>query len=124
MNLLKILTPKNTEEIKPGLFIQKTERGYKQVYPAAWNGKIDYKNLIFGKGFLKTTLFFLALLFIVYGYSSTTNACMKFQEKPCDYLNNLTQFCMEVEENNKTWNWGMELINGEEENNYTLQSNP
>jgi hypothetical protein len=98
------LTPKNTEEIKPNLFIQKTNKGYRQIYPAAWNGKINYNNLIFGKGFWKSLLWVFILLLLAYGYYTSTKACEDFQQDPCKYLPNITTYCIGLEENpNMLW---------------------
>ena len=47
MNFTKVLTPSDTEEIKPGLFIQRRGNKYRQISPAAWDGKIIWKNLLF-----------------------------------------------------------------------------
>ena len=61
MDLVKMLTPKDTEEVRPGLFIQKTKKGYRQIHPAAWNGKINWKGQI--KSMISfRTIFTIALI--------------------------------------------------------------
>ncbi len=63
------LTPRDTEEVKPGLFIKKTRRGYTQVHPAVWDGKINWNNLLFGGSIYKTFSWFLILLFLIWSYN-------------------------------------------------------
>lgn len=95
MTLVDSLTPKETEEIKPGLFIQKTARGFRQIHPAAWNGKINWRNFIFGSGLGKSFIWFAILLLIIYGYYDSTSSCNEFQNNPCSYLNDLNSYCLD-----------------------------
>ena len=62
------ITPKDTEEVKPGLFIQKKLGGYRQVHPSAWDGKINWKNFIFGGSIFKGLGFFLIIIFLAWSY--------------------------------------------------------
>lgn len=79
---VKLLTPARTEEIKPGLFIQEKQLGgYRQIYPAAWNGKINYKNLIIGPNFWKSFFWFAIILFIAYAYQQDTKECFDLMEQ-------------------------------------------
>lgn len=89
--IIKFLTPENTEEIKSGLFIKrirgesifsrldKKVKGhdryikydkYAEVYPVAWNGKIIARkiNLLLGARPIVSTIYFLSILLICYGY--------------------------------------------------------
>ncbi len=93
MNFIKALTPNETEEIKPGLFIQKTIRGYRQVSPAAWNGKIIWKNFLFGQGFFKSFIFFLIILFIAWSYFHDVKVYQDFYE---EVISNPVLFCSNV----------------------------
>ncbi len=77
-SFIKAMTPRNTEEVKPGLFIREGQLGYKQVSPPAWDGKIIWKNFFFGHGFMKSTFFFLLLLFLVWSYSHDVEAYQNF----------------------------------------------
>ena len=95
MSFVELLTPKHTEEIKPGLFIQKVPRGYRQIYPVAWNGVINWKRFFLGHNFWKNLFIFLVILLVVYGYFEGTNECRKFQEDPCAHLQNITKYCYE-----------------------------
>ena len=86
MDIIKSLTPKDTEEIKPGLFIQKYRGKYRRIYPAAWNGKFNLKNFITGgPNFWKTTLFFIIILFLVWSYIQDTTSLREFQEVVNEY---------------------------------------
>ncbi len=93
MSVIDSLTPKNTEEIKPGLFIQTTARGFKQIYPAAWNGKINWKNLLIGPGFFKSFIFFAIIMFLVWSYSHDVETYKNFYE---EVSSNPEQYCREV----------------------------
>ena len=93
MNLTKALTPKDTEEIKPGLFIQKTNRGYRQVSPAAWDGKINWKNFFFGQGFLKSFIFFIIIIFIAWSYFHDVKVYQEFYE---EVISDPILFCLNV----------------------------
>jgi len=121
MSIIDSLTPKNTEEIKPGLFIQKIPKGYRQIYPAAWNGKMNWKNFLWGSGFLKSFIWFVIILIVVYGYYDSTTNCSDFQADPCKYLPNITNYCLDIQESNNPIFRGED---GRERNPYSLQGNP
>lgn len=122
MSFIDSLTPKNTEEVKPGLFIQKTSTGYRQIYPAAWDGIINWKNFLWGSGFLKSFMGFAILMLIVFGYYDSTKSCNEFQADPCKYLSNITTYCAEKNLNYNTLYEGDK--NAGEENTYSLQGYP
>ena len=91
------LTPKDTKEVKPGLFIQRWRGGWRQVNPACWNGKVNYRNLVFGGSIFKLLIVFAILLLLSYSYYTTTRGCEEFQSDPCKYLPNITSYCMDIE---------------------------
>jgi len=93
MDLIKALTPKETEQIKPGLFIQRRGKAYKQIYPAAWDGKIIWKNLLWGKGFLKSFIWFVIILFIAWSYFNDTKVYREFY---VEVNSNPVGFCSNV----------------------------
>jgi len=68
MTIIDILTPKDTEEVKPNFFIQKKGNHYRQVSPMAWNGKMLWKNAILGPNWKSHLAFFLILMFICWAY--------------------------------------------------------
>lgn len=97
-DVIKALTPKDTDEVKPNLFIQtlgnpdslidrleKTVVGkrikypyYRQIWPGAWNGRIKKYNLILGGRFIGTTLWFLIIMFLAYSYYHDVNQLQQF----------------------------------------------
>jgi hypothetical protein len=92
--LIQTLTPKNTEEIKPNLFIQKygdtlmtrldkISKGhikevkwekYRKITPACWNNKINWTVVILGANPIKSTLVFLFILFMAWSYVHDLNS--------------------------------------------------
>jgi len=110
MNFIKALTPKDTEEVKPGLFIQRRGNSYSQISPAAWDGKIIWKNLLFGKDFLKSFIFFLIIVFLAWSYFHDIKVYQEFYE---EVNSNPAEFCTKVD-----------LVNIDGfQNNNPLQSN-
>ena len=109
MNFTERLTPKDTEEIKPGLFVQtkygelldkdgqtvigKAPMEYKQIYPAAWEGKIMWKNLLWGKGFLKSFLWFTIIIFVAWSYWHDVQVYQEFYE---EVISDPILFCLNV----------------------------
>lgn len=122
MTIIDSLTPKETEEIRPGLFIQKTSRGYRQVYPAAWKGEINWGNFLWGSGFFKSFIWFAIILLVVYGYYDSTTSCSEFQENPCKYLPNITNYCLDVTESSS-----LDIFSGDNDrkgDSNSVQGNP
>jgi len=104
MDFIKAITPKDTEEVKPGVFLQKKGNKYRQIYPAAWNGKINWKNFIFGgPNFWKTLIWIIIIGFMVFSYINDT------QE--------LSNFYNTVVQNKQAWCAGIPL---DEISNYTI----
>ncbi len=81
MSFINAITPKDTEEVKPGLFIQEKFGSYRQVHPGAWNGKVIWKNFIFGGNPIKHFILFLVLMFIVFSYQNDVGAYRDFYEE-------------------------------------------
>ncbi|HEC37462.1 hypothetical protein LCGC14_0476680 [marine sediment metagenome] len=106
MNFKKVLTPRDTEEIKPGLFIQKTRKGYKQIHPAVWNDKVNYKNLLFGHGFLRSFIWFAILMFIAWSYFHDVETYQEFYEEvssdPVAFCSNVSLFDLNQNEDSYT----------------------
>ncbi len=89
MNFKESFTPKDTEELKPGLFIQKKGDTYRQINPVVWNNEWRLKNQ-----FGWRNLFTIAIiLFIAWSYFNDTQWCRDFMEDPCEVLPNVTQYC-------------------------------
>jgi hypothetical protein len=89
--LISFLTPKNTEEVKPNLFIQKIrgvkegnspEDKYRQITPVAWDGKIiNWTAFWLGANPVKSTLVFLLIIFMAWAYVHDMSARDSFYEK-------------------------------------------
>lgn len=101
--LVKILTPKNTEEIKPNLFIQtynnpdslmsrldKTIRGhqkeirypkYRNITPAVLNNKLRWIIVILGAHPIKSLAIFLFILFMAWSYKHDVLTLMTFRDQ-------------------------------------------
>ena len=81
MDFIKRLTPEDTEEVKPGLFIQRRLGKYRQIYPTAWDGKINWKNFILGPNFFKHFFIFLLIVGIAFSYWHDTKELKEFYYK-------------------------------------------
>ncbi len=111
-NLKEKLTPKNTEEIKTGLFIQERNKDeYRMINPIVWNGKYRLR-----KQFRWRNLFMIiVIIFIVWSYSTEVKWCRDFQAGPCEILSNLTTYCYQKQT--------AELENGRGDT-FNIQNNP
>ena len=118
MNWVERLTPKNTEEVKPGLFIQKYKFGYRQIHPAAWDGKINWKNFLVGDNWLKHLMFFIILIVLCFSYYNNTKACVEFQANPCEKLPEIQRYCLDQEK------FDNPLVRGENGDSISIQNNP
>lgn len=113
---IRALTPPDTEEVKPGVFIQKKGNVYRQIYPAAWNGKINWKNFLIGSHFWRNFIVFLILMFLVFAYVHDTHA--------------LKDFYVKVTENKIAWCAGVPLselkigVKNESQSPIGIQNNP
>ncbi len=122
MSIIDGLTPKHTEEYKPDFFVQKTARGYRQINPLAWNGKIRYREQLKTVFNIRTIFTIALILFIAYNYFENTNSCAEFQSDPCIYLQNLTNYCRDNQVSEDKLFFG-DLKDGESNTN-TLQGFP
>ncbi len=122
MSLIDSLTPKDTEEMRPGLFIQKKGDNYKEINPVAWNGQWRLR-----KQFGWRNLFFIILVvFISWSYYSNTEVCAEFQADPCPYLQNLTTYCMQKSEEGSNTTFFDNVIIRDDATKYPtgIQDNP
>ena len=94
MDLIKFLTPKNTEEVRPGFFIQKKKKGYKRIYPACWNGKIIWRNFILGGNFWKYLGITLFILYLSWAYKTDVKM---YQDFYIMVKQNLSYICSNME---------------------------
>ncbi len=93
MTLVNFLTPKETEEIRPGIFIQKHKDNYRIVKPLAWNGKFRTREQLKTVFNLRTAFTIALIVFIAYSYVQQTSYCNEIQSNPCGILYNLTDYC-------------------------------
>jgi len=117
MSLIESLTPKNTEELKPGLFIQRRAKGYKQIDPLAWNGKYRWREQLKTIFCLRTIVFLAIILLLFYGYKHDTQKCYEMIEDPITYCRGI------VLVNPTLSNIEEEGFLKEDEINYTIPSN-
>jgi len=80
-NFIKSLTPNNTKEIKPNLFIQEKKGKYRVVNPMAWKGKIRYKEQLQTVFSIRTLIWLGILLIITYGYLNDNSQLIEFYEE-------------------------------------------
>lgn len=89
------------EEIREGFYIQKSGKGYRQVYPIKKDitkpltfDNINWKHLTIKSwsNLFVLILIFGLLAFGVYAYQHDTAECREIIENPCDYCN-----CLEVD---------------------------
>lgn len=117
MSLKEILTPKDTEELKPGLFIQKqvhkNKVSYNQIRPLVWKGEWKLNNQI---GW-RTLINIIIIVFLAWTYFEETSFSRELQENPCDILPNITQYCFERQAL-------LNPVTHEEFNTLTLQDYP
>ncbi len=100
MDFVKALTPKDTEEVKPGFFIQTKNHkngrtSYRQVHPVAWNGKIDWKTQVKSVFSLRTIFTIALILFIYFGYLHDYRLLQEFHN---EVIENPVEFCIEINE--------------------------
>ncbi len=112
MNWKKVLTPINTEEIRPGLFIQSKPKNpdsieYRVINPVCWDGNYRWKKQFSWKNLI--TIIIICLL--AWSYLTETQYSRQLQEDPCELLPNITSYC-----------WEKNKISGDDyaEENYTV----
>ena len=93
MSLAKALTPQNTEEIKPGLFIQKKGDSYRMIKPMAWNGKVLWKEQLKTIFTLRTFFTIAIVLFLAYSY---IHDIQEFKDFHNEVMDNPDAWCGEL----------------------------
>ncbi len=118
MGLIDRLSPKETEELRPGVFVQTINHRdgkttYRTVNPIAWKNKWRL-NKQFG---IKNLITISIILFVAWSYFHDTEFCRDLQENPCDLLINITNYCYEKSLG------GTEVLNDDWKNNFAIQDN-
>ena len=93
MNLKKTLTPENTEEVKPNIFLQKKGDGYRVVNPIVWNNEWRLKKQ-FG---WRNLLWIMIILFLAWSYLHDIEAYKNFYE---EVSSDPIKFCFDVDQSN------------------------
>ena len=92
MNWKKTLTPKDTEEIKPGLFVQERNPGdYRVINPICWKDQYRWKKQFSWKNLITVII----IAFLAWSYMAETSYSRELQENPCDLLPKIQEFCSE-----------------------------
>ncbi len=91
MKLRKSLTPKDTEEIKPGFFIQKWRGKHRQVNPIVWDGKYRWKEQMKTIFSVRTFIWIGLILFLLWSYTNDVGEYKQFYE---DFQDDPIGFCM------------------------------
>jgi len=68
MNFKKILTPNDTEELKPNFYVQKKRGKYKQVLPIVYDNKWLIKKQLRTVFCLRTVVTLAIILFLAWSY--------------------------------------------------------
>lgn len=99
MNWKKRLTPINTEEVRPGLFVQSKPKNpdnieYTVINPICWNGKYRWNKQFSWKNLITIII----ILFLAWSYFTETQYSRQLQENPCELLPNITAYCFNKQE--------------------------
>lgn len=81
MTIKDSFTPKDTEEVKPNLFIQKKGDKYRVIEPFVWNGKFRIKEQLKTIISLRTILSLGFVLLLVWAYIHDAGALREFYFK-------------------------------------------
>lgn len=102
--LKKAFTPKDTEEIRPGLFVRKEKKGYKQIHPIVWNDEWRTKEQLKTILTLRTFFTIALIIFLAWAYVHDTGALQEFYEDVTDdpfaWCNDLKTKCSNYQGNN------------------------
>ncbi len=93
MSFVDEVTPKDTEEVKPGLFIQKWKGKYRQIEPMAWNGKMRWEQQIRSILSLRTFFTIGVILFLWWAYVNDDN---QYRDFYFEVIENPVQYCEQV----------------------------
>ncbi len=93
MSIIDFLTPKDTEEIKPGLFVQKGRQGYKVIQPLAWNGQLKIKEQLRSVFSLRTFITIGIILFLAWSYSHDIKGLNDFRN---EVVEDPVAFCEDI----------------------------
>ena len=93
MSFADSVTPPNTTEIKPGLFVQKKGNRWRKVEPIAWNGKLRINAQLKSLLTIKTLVWFGVLILLVMAYNNDNAQLIEFHNQ---VVENPVMFCNEL----------------------------
>lgn len=76
--LIKALTMQDTEEVKPGFFVQTKKGRHRRVYPLVWDGKYQVKEQLRTVFTFRTFFTIGIILFIAWSYQNDVGAYQDF----------------------------------------------
>lgn len=91
---IEAITPKDTEEVKPGLFIQKKFGKYRMIHPGAWDGKVNWKNFLVGANPIRHFIFFLIIVGLAWAYVHDISELRNFY---IEVMDDPIKWCWEVD---------------------------
>ena len=107
MGLKERLTPKNTEEVRPNLFVQGKGNKYRIVHPLVWNGNWRVKEQLKTIFSLRTLLSLGFVLFLVWSYVHDTTVTREFyymvKQNPVEWCNEVLAGIPTGDLCNKQW---------------------
>jgi len=90
MSIIESLTPKDAEEIKPGLFVQKKFGKWRKIEPLAWDGKMRWKEQLKTIFRIRTLITMVIIIYVAYAYAHDTAVCRQvlaeIQEDPYGFV--------------------------------------
>ena len=92
--LERIFTPKETEELKPGFFVQKKGDKYKQIEPVFWKGKWRWNKQFTWRN-LFMIIIILGLFFTLKKYVIFYEA---FHQDPVEFCMNHSEYIINFQE--------------------------
>lgn len=81
MSWIDSITPKDTQELRPGLFIQIKKDKYRVINPFAWNGKVRWKEQLQTIFNFEQFIRIAVILFLVWSYVNDVSEYKSFYEE-------------------------------------------
>lgn len=82
--IIDSITPKDTEEIKPGLFVQQTKTGWRCINPLAWKGKFRTKEQLLTIISPRVIISLAIIIGLVLLYINDTSQLLNFYQSVTD----------------------------------------
>lgn len=136
MNFKKVFTPKDTEQLKPGLFIQTRYKNilnkegniiarephhYRKIEPVVWDNEYRWKVQLKTVFCLRTMITIALILFIAWSYVSDKQGYKSFFN---DVTTNPVDYCNKIYELYSIGELNKESENEQQQNSFTLPNYP